>query len=148
MSLSEKISNCSKIFSDEYKEIIDPKGQSNSKYKIDNKNNKEFKIIQIDRCVFDARIDKCDFGLEVENTIHFIELKGKDIDTAVAQLESSLQNIKVSGKKYAFVVSSRNDHPNAKTQQQKFVKKFKLKYQCSFDIKNGLMGKTIEELKY
>ncbi len=106
---------------------------------------------KIDGCIYKDihPVKRCDYIFTLKNVFScFIELKGKDIDTAVAQLESSLQNIKVSGKKYAFVVSSRNDHPNAKTQQQKFVKKFKLKYQCSFDIKNGLMGKTIEELKY
>ncbi|MCE3268941.1 MAG: hypothetical protein K0R49_1193 [Burkholderiales bacterium] len=76
----------------------------------------------------------------------FIELKGKHIEHAVEQLEASLQNFEATGKKYAFVVASKNEFPSAKTDRQKFEKMFKKNYNCSFDMKNIKMSKQIEEL--
>jgi hypothetical protein len=90
MSLSQKISACSSIYSDKLKILRDPKALSKSVYRIENNQRKEFKVIPIDSCVFDSRIDKCDFGLEVENTIHFIELKGKDNNKGLRQLHTTL----------------------------------------------------------
>jgi len=90
MSLRQKISACSSIYSDRLKTLKDPKAFSNSVYRIENNNGSEFQVIRMDSCVFDSKIDKCDFGLELENTIHFIELKGKDNNKGLHQLYTTL----------------------------------------------------------
>lgn len=100
MSLSEKISSCSTIYSDKLKTLFDPKALSKSVYKIENNSKKEFKVIRIDRCVFDSKIDKCDFGLEVDNAIHFIELKGKDNNKGLRQLHTTLTSTQDSFKNH------------------------------------------------
>ena len=74
-------------------------------------------------------------------------MKGGNIKYAVEQLKSSLQNIKVTGKKHAFVVASKNNSPNATTERQKWEKMFRTQYAATFDIKNVSMSKPINKLK-
>lgn len=105
---------------------------------------------KVDDCIYNSshNIKRCDYIFELKDVFScFIELKGKHIRDAVAQLESSLQNFLVSGKKHAFVVASKNEFPNAKTERQKLERMFKTKYDTSFDMKNILMSKSINELK-
>jgi|GEM_PF-5141576 len=108
------------------------------------------KIVKVDGCMFidsDA-ITRCDYIFMYDQIFScFVELKGTDINHAVIQLKSSLQNISVNGKKYAFVVASKNDLPDAKTQKQKWQKMFKIEYNTTFDMKNNLMLKHVDNLK-
>ncbi len=106
--------------------------------------------IQVDGCVYNDSHSKkrCDYIFMLKDVFScFIELKGKHIEDAVEQLEASLQNFEVTGKKHAFVVASENEFPNAKTSRQKFEKMFKIKHDCSFDMKNMKMVKHIGDLR-
>ena len=110
---------------------------------------KELRTIKVDGCIYkNTSVVRCDYIFELKDVFScFIELKGKDIKHAVDQLESSLKRISVTGKKHAFIVSSKNDLPNAKTDYQKWLRMFKNKHQTKFDMKNVLMSKSINELK-
>lgn len=102
---------------------------------------------KVDKCVYsDKSIDKkCDYVFEYKDSFScFVELKGKDIEHATKQLESSLNAIQVRGKKYAFIVSSRNAIPNMTIWKQKIIKKFHDKYNAKFDIKNAQLSKKIK----
>ena len=106
--------------------------------------------VKVDDCIYTSShtITRCDYLFIYNKTFScFIELKGTDINHAVIQLESSLQNISVNGKKYAFVVANRNDLPDAKTQKQKWQRMFKTKYETIFEMKNNTLSKSIDELK-
>lgn len=108
------------------------------------------KIVKVDGCIYidSNAITRCDYIFMYDQIFScFVELKGTDINHAVIQLESSLQNILVNGKKYAFIVASKNDLPDAKTQKQKWQKMFKIKYETKFDMKNNTLSKPINELK-
>ncbi|MCC2644975.1 MAG: hypothetical protein K0R94_753 [Burkholderiales bacterium] len=110
---------------------------------------KNLRKIKVDGCVYNSsHIEKrCDYIFIFKEIFScFIELKGKDIKHAVAQLETSLQNFEVTGKKHAFIVASANEFPSAKTDRQRFEKMFKKNYNCSFDMKNIKMSKQIEDL--
>jgi len=111
---------------------------------------KKIKRIKVDDCIYNSNdsVVRCDYIFELKDVFScFIELKGKDIKHAVEQLESSLKRISVTGKKHAFIVSSKNDLPNAKTDYQKWIRMFKKKYQTKFDMKNVLMSKSINDLR-
>lgn len=90
MSLIEKIASCSRAYTDTRKTLSDPSAKSKSLYKIDNTHQKEFKVIRMDACVFHSNEAKCDYGMEVDNTIHFIELKGSDNNQGLKQLYQTL----------------------------------------------------------
>ena len=44
-----------------------------------------------DGCVFDDSIEKCDYGMEINNIIHFVELKGAKNNKGLSQLLKSIQ---------------------------------------------------------
>ena len=108
--------------------------------------------IKVDKCIYNDSdvLKRCDYIFELKDSFScFVELKGKHIKDAVLQLNSSLQEFsaEVSGKKYAFIVASKNELPNAKTERQKWERMFKTKYDAKFDMKNAKMSKHIDELK-
>ncbi|MCE2705660.1 MAG: hypothetical protein LW807_01095 [Proteobacteria bacterium] len=122
-------------------------------------NKRQFKIIEtspedrrylikikVDGCMYTDKdmTKRCDYIFELQDKFScFIELKGKDIKHAVEQLESSLKNIAVQGKKYAFVVSSQVPKISI---SQKTILSFKKKYNAKFEIKNTRMEKAINDL--
>ena len=91
MSFADKIRNCSYSFSDECRIIRDPKGDSKSAYNIYNSRNAKYDLIKFDGCVFDDSIEKCDYGMEINNIIHFVELKGAKNNKGLSQLLKSIQ---------------------------------------------------------
>jgi hypothetical protein len=110
MSLFDKITSCSNRYTKKLDTIKDPKGASKSVYKIDNKEEIIYNMIEFDGCVFKNLIKKCDYGLDVNNTIHFIELKGSDINSSLKQIYTTIvetkEIFKSHTKKVRIIVSS------------------------------------------
>ncbi len=114
MSFAEKIRACSNSFNDECRIIRDPKGDSKSAYNISNNRKVNYNIIEFDGCVFDASIEKCDYGLEVNNIIHFVELKGTKNNKGLSQLLKSIQeteNIYLNHEKKVRLIVSKRKAP-------------------------------------
>ncbi|MGL4881807.1 MAG: hypothetical protein ACRC8K_12195, partial [Waterburya sp.] len=65
------------------------------------------------------------------------ELKGKDVEHAVKQIESSIKQLTedLSAEKLCFIASTRC--PITSPQIQKLKKKFKSSYNAKLTIKNG-----------
>lgn len=63
-----------------------------SKYLIVNNNRKTYHKIDFENCVYKGRENetKCDYGLLTDDTIYYIELKGRDVKKGVKQLLSTL----------------------------------------------------------
>ena len=91
MSLQLKISSCSNSFNDDCRLIRDPKGDSKSVYNIFNPQQKTYQVINFDGCVFGSKIEKCDYGMEVNNIIHFVELKGTKNNKGLSQLLKTIE---------------------------------------------------------
>jgi ribosomal protein L25 (general stress protein Ctc) len=106
--------------------------------RIINKESKEIKKVQIDCKPCPIKNEKCDFLVfETEESLFFIELKGKDIEKAVKQLESTLEFFNLKSckktKKTLIVVCSR--YPKASTKKQKLQLHFMKNYGAKFDVK-------------
>jgi hypothetical protein len=102
MNLADKIGACTQTFTVERKTLRDPKALSNSQYKISNPQGKEFSVVEIDRCVFDSNLSKCDYAVQLlqDKQICFIELKGSDNNKSLQQLYTTLVNTETIYKDY------------------------------------------------
>lgn len=105
--------------------------------------NESFTRIRIDDCLIPSKqIQKCDFGFirHSNNEFYFVELKGKDIKTALDQIISTVSNfednfIKIpKEKRFGFIVSSRN--PLSGTETNNLKQAFAKKYGKILEIKN------------
>jgi hypothetical protein len=74
------IKECSIEFKNSEKTLVDKKG-GGSKYLINNSNKNTFALIDFETCVYknNQNDTKFDFGINTENIIYFIELKGSDV---------------------------------------------------------------------
>ncbi|MGV3743210.1 MAG: hypothetical protein ACO1NO_12970 [Burkholderiaceae bacterium] len=114
-------------------------------FRLENTKRTKVSKIQIDDCVVKGNQKKCDWLLEADafNLAIYVELKGKKIDDAILQLESTLHlfNARHSGKtKKCLVVSSRVPASGADILLAK--QQFKKKWKAEFHVKN-----VIHELK-
>lgn len=108
-----------------------------------NENGKRFEIvsqedftkIRIDGgLITSQQVGKCDFGFvrHINGDFYFVELKGKDIDTAFEQIKSAInifdqQFIKISkNQRFGFIVSSKipKSGIDINNLKQKFAKDF------------------------
>jgi uncharacterized protein YjbI with pentapeptide repeats len=122
-------------------EFIAANTQYCSKSRAANENGKRFEIvsqedftkIRIDGGVIASQqVGKCDFGFarHSNNDFYFVELKGKDIDTAFEQLKSTInifdqQFIKIAkNQRFGFIVSSKipKSGTDINNLKQKFAK--------------------------
>lgn len=89
--ICNEINHCLNSFEIPRKTLRDKKG-GNSKYLIENPNHKVFFEIDFEECVYKNRENdtKCDFGIQHENTMYYIELKGSDVKKGVEQLLSTI----------------------------------------------------------
>lgn len=94
-------------------------------------------IIQVDGCAINEGV-RCDFlVVSALHKEHFIELKGGNIDHALAQLERSIEILSVDQQKQmkcSFIISTRCPLTTTKIQELKL--KFKQKYNSTLVIKN------------
>lgn len=122
-----------------------------TKSNVASENGKRFEIdslesftrIRIDDCLIPSKeFQKCDFGFVRHsiNEFYFVELKGKDVKTAFHQIISAITILETDiiripkGKRFGFIVSSRN--PLSGTETNNLKQAFAKKYGKILEIKN------------
>jgi hypothetical protein len=96
-------------------------------------------IVTVDNCAIQEGI-RCDYALTVDNLKEefYIELKGRDIEHALDQLEATIQIISSDPQKYpktCFVISTRCP-PRANTKIANRQQIMKKKYNAALIVKN------------
>jgi hypothetical protein len=88
-----EIQECSIAFEVPRKTLVDKKGGS-SKYCVENPDRKKFFEIDFEEGVYKNRQQetKCDFGIQSDNSIYYIELKGSDVKKGIEQLLSTIND--------------------------------------------------------
>jgi hypothetical protein len=87
--------------------------ENRSRFEVQNSGRESLKKVQVDGCLIDDHIEKCDWIIEVNNQSQralFIELKGCDVDKAISQLKSTLVHTQIRYANYAkecFAVTTR-----------------------------------------
>lgn len=136
-----------------FDELIEAHQNCCTKSKVASENGKRFEInstedfirIRIDDCLITSKqFQKCDFGFvrHSNDEFYFVELKGKDVNTAFDQIISTInifENtiIKIpKEKRYGFIVSSKN--PLSGQQTNILKQTFAKKYGKILEIKNIL----------
>jgi len=95
--ICQKINSC-KEGKTQKKDTFDEKGICTSKFKIENPSGREyFKIDFEGRVYADRKSDtKCDYGLLLtDETVIYIELKGRDVKKGIDQLMSTINETKM-----------------------------------------------------
>jgi hypothetical protein len=72
--------------------------ENRSRVEVINPGRLEISKIQVDGCLIDKKLEKCDWLIAVETPIkkaYYIELKGCDLDKAISQLKSTIEHTKV-----------------------------------------------------
>ena len=111
------IKNCSETRSKKIDILKDKKAKSKVCFTIKNDFSKSYKVIPFDDCVFQKvkdETEKCDYGIEIENKVYFIELKGSDNNKALKQILKTIENTKDCFKDYIYfarVVTSHKQKP-------------------------------------
>lgn len=105
------------------------RSENKSSFSIVNKNRRPIRVIKIDGCVYGQGEKKCDYAFQSEGGYTcLVELKGKNVEGAVKQLDATLGSIDkefLKGRLYCFVVLSR--YPKSSPSVQLLQKKFKKK---------------------
>ena len=93
--ICKKIESCGKKYNHPKKTLIDFKGGKSS-FRIENNSNLTYNIIDFENYVYQNREEdtKCDYGLETDSTIYFIELKGNDLEKGCNQLRATINETK------------------------------------------------------
>jgi len=80
---------------DKKKTLKDKKG-GKSKLLIENPSEKEFKILDIENCVYKNLQDetKCDYGILANDIFYFVELKGCDVNKGIKQILETIVDLK------------------------------------------------------
>lgn len=87
--------------------------ENRSRFEILNPTRREISKIQVDGCLIDAKLEKCDWLIAVEKPekkAFYIELKGCDIDKAISQLKATIEHTKARFKGFkreCYAVTSR-----------------------------------------
>lgn len=134
-----------------FDKLIEANQDCCSKSKVASENGKRFEVvskedftkIRIDDCLITSKqVQKCDFGFvrHLNNDFYFVELKGKDVKIALDQIISTINIfesnfIKIpQGKRYGFIISSKN--PLSSTETNNLKQAFAKKYGRLLEIKS------------
>lgn len=105
--------------------------------------NESFTRIRIDDCLITSKqVQKCDFGFirHSNDEFYFVELKGKDVNTAFNQIISTITIFEANiikipkDKRFGFIISSKN--PLSGQQTNNLKQAFAKKYGKLLEIKN------------
>ena len=112
--------------------------ENKSQIIFENQNSLKVEKIKVDGCAIKEGI-KCDYMIKIAklDLEIYIELKGKDIDHALKQLETTIKKLSenyLKKTKICFIISTRCPSMTAKIQN--FKKKFKKNYNARLTIKN------------
>uniref|UniRef100_UPI0036081889 hypothetical protein n=1 Tax=Flavobacterium sp. GCM10022190 TaxID=3252639 RepID=UPI0036081889 len=135
----------------DFDELIEAHQNCCIKSKVASENGKRFEIvknedftrIRIDNCLITSQqVQKCDFGFvrHSNNEFYFVELKGKEVNTAFDQIVSAINIFETTivkipkEKRLGFIVSSKNPLSGQKTNNLKQA--FAKKYGKILEIKN------------
>lgn len=139
MVTCEKIKECKVEKNNLRLSLKDVKAITKSKYSIENNNRKSYHILDIEGCVFQNEndIEKCDWAMEIENKIHFIELKGSDVSKGISQLLNSISKtyhcFKTHEKKARLIVT-KFPKPDIVKKKREYIQLMKL-VNNEFEIK-------------
>lgn len=98
--------------------------ENKSKISVLNEKRIEVQKIQVDGCLIDARMEKCDWLFCYEDHAKkavFIELKGCDLDKAISQLRSTINHTKanyLSHRKECYAITTRVPKHGASTRKR------------------------------
>ena len=114
------------------KKVLRDNGSKTS-FEIENPSRREFTITRVDGCLIQGHVEKCDYMVGVHEQegngiLHLVELKGKKLDKAISQLESTLRRVpeNFSGYKkicYAVTTSIPKGGPRAMKKKVEFERK-------------------------
>ena len=142
--MKKSFGDCEEVKEDKKIVITDPKSKNKrSKFCLENPEKKKIRVITVDDCVIKKGI-RCDYLIILPDEKEiYLELKGKDVEHAVQQIEASMKQLKskLSSEKLCFVASTRC--PIASPQIQNIKKKFKKNYNAQLYIKNGKITYTV-----
>jgi hypothetical protein len=130
----KRFPNCEKIRTD----LKISLSENQSKLVFSNPRRLEVCILQVDECAIQEGL-RCDYALSVENLEEefYIELKGRDVQHAFKQIESTIQSISSDTQqqpKICFVISTRC--PISSPEIQIIRKKMKKKFNAELVVKN------------
>jgi len=106
-------------------------------------NPREFEVkkIQVDGCqITDNRLKKCDYMLIITNTEveYFIELKGQNLNRAIEQIESTINQLSQNPKshlKKCFIITTKR--PATAPKIQRLKDKFRANFNSELIVKNA-----------
>jgi len=89
--ICKKIEECKKEQNKSKFTLQDKKG-GRSKFIVFNKSRSEYALIDFENCVYENKENdiKCDYGLVINQSIYYIELKGSDVLTGFKQLSQTI----------------------------------------------------------
>jgi hypothetical protein len=134
---------CTKSFS---KKIIPITGNRMT-FKILNPGKKRVNQVQVDGCLIDDNRIRCDYLFEINSPmslVFYVELKGKNIEKALKQLEATIGYCKTRHnglEKECYIVASRVPKEGPKVQNIR--KKFKRKYDISIYVSTIIKERAI-----
>lgn len=122
--ICERIKECKKELNKPKDTFVDKIG-CNSRYLIENKDRRTYYKIDFENCVYHDRKNdtKCDYGMIVNESVVFIELKGSDVKKGISQLLSTVNETKncFNGMNLkARLIVSRNTAPNITTRSKDY----------------------------
>lgn len=88
------IDNCRKIVS--FRNIVLKEKKNKSEYRAINNQEIDVSKYKIDGCIYETGTSqtRCDYLLETEQNLYFIELKGSDTQKGLEQILVSIRNLK------------------------------------------------------
>jgi len=91
--ICQRIEDCKGAVKTQLRETFSERGASRTEYKVYNPNQTEYHKIDFENCVYADRPNdtKCDFGLLTNNSMIYIELKGKDVRKGLKQLKATIE---------------------------------------------------------
>ncbi len=126
------------------------KKQNKSAFKL--VNNKEYEIgtIELDECKnYNYLGLRCDYLLNCydKDISIFVELKGKNINHAILQLDNSIKNLKkfCRNNLYAYSIGTKT-LPKSRSNINKAKEIFRKKYNLKYENKNKFLEKNIDSL--
>ena len=139
-----------KEFCDTRKTIVVKDSGNKQEYRVTNENGKEICKIKVDGCLIKDG-ERCDYLILTceDKSAFFVELKGHDLQKAIAQVDSSITKLKNEIKEfkiYARIVLNRNPTPDINSSVEIKLKK-RLKQQNAKDSSDLIKykSKVLEE---
>lgn len=137
------ISNCNQTKTDKIVSVSENKRT----FRVNNKSLFTVNQVTVDGCYITSGL-KCDYLFEIINQtinrVFYVELKGKNIEHGIKQLEATIHHCKSEHKsipKLCYIIASRV--PKSSTSSQKLKKEFKRKNNIQLFIDTKIKEVTV-----